>query len=83
MARLLSWSIGCTLGTVVGLMMVRTRLTRFLLNPLIEGLRPIPPIALIPFVILWFGLGETGRIVRRCAGMLDDSRDHDVCRAQT
>jgi taurine transport system permease protein len=59
---MLSWSIGCLLGTIVGLSMVRSRVVSSFINPLIEGLRPIPPIALIPFVILWFGLGETGRI---------------------
>jgi NitT/TauT family transport system permease protein len=29
-----------------------------LFNPLIEVLRPIPPIAYIPLAILWFGLGN-------------------------
>lgn len=28
------------------------------LNPLIQGLRPISPIAWIPFAILWFGIGD-------------------------
>jgi len=58
----LSWAIGCSLGTAVGLVMVRSRIIFSVSNPLIEGLRPIPPIAMIPFVILWFGLGESGRI---------------------
>jgi len=57
-----SWAIGCGLGTAVGLVMVRSRIISSVGNPLIEALRPIPPIALIPFVILWFGLGESGRI---------------------
>jgi taurine transport system permease protein len=60
---LLSWAIGCTLGTAVGLLLGRSRIAHALFNPIIEALRPVPPIALIPFVILWFGLGETGRIL--------------------
>jgi NitT/TauT family transport system permease protein len=28
------------------------------LNPIIQGLRPISPIAWIPFAILWFGIGD-------------------------
>ncbi len=28
------------------------------LNPVIQGLRPISPIAWIPFAILWFGIGD-------------------------
>lgn len=59
---LLSWALGCSLGTAVGLIMVRSRIISSVSNPLIEGLRPIPAIALIPFVILWFGLGDSGRI---------------------
>src|SRR5207237_6961422 len=29
-----------------------------LLNPIVQLLRPIPPIAFIPLAILWFGLGN-------------------------
>jgi ABC-type nitrate/sulfonate/bicarbonate transport system permease component len=60
---LLSWGIGCSAGVVTGLLIGRSRVLYSLANPLIEALRPVPPIALIPFVILWFGLGETGRIL--------------------
>jgi taurine transport system permease protein len=60
---LLSWGIGCTAGIAAGLLMGRSRIAYYLVNPLIEALRPVPPIALIPFVILWFGLGEPGRIL--------------------
>jgi NitT/TauT family transport system permease protein len=32
------------------------------LNPLIQGLRPISPIAWIPIAILWFGIGDVSAI---------------------
>src|SRR5689334_16653870 len=48
-----SWALGSIAGVVVGLLMVRSRVTFYALTPIIEALRPIPPIALIPFVILW------------------------------
>jgi len=32
------------------------------LNPLVQGLRPISPIAWIPLAILWFGVGELSPI---------------------
>lgn len=32
------------------------------LNPVIQGLRPISPIAWIPIAILWFGIGDTAGI---------------------
>ena len=33
-----------------------------LLSPMFHILRPIPPIAFVPIVILWFGLSETGKL---------------------
>lgn len=60
---LVSWAIGCTLGVAFGLILGRFKVAYYLANPIIEAIRPVPPIALIPFIILWFGLGETGRIL--------------------
>ena len=57
-----SWSVGSALGIVVGLVMVRSMMAYHVLTPAIEGLRPVPPVALIPFVILWFGIGDTGKL---------------------
>jgi NitT/TauT family transport system permease protein len=46
--------IGIPLGLVVG-----WSLRAFhAFNPIIQGLRPISPIAWIPFAILWFGIGD-------------------------
>jgi taurine transport system permease protein len=59
---LVSWFGGSALGVTVGLLMARTRWVMFALNPLIEAVRPVPPVALIPFVILWFGIGDDGKI---------------------
>lgn len=58
----LSWGIGSALGVAIGLAMVRSRFVYFLLTPLVEALRPVPPIALIPFVLLWFGVADSGKI---------------------
>ena len=57
-----SWMIGSVLGIIVGLLMVRSRFIRSILSPVIEGLRPVPPVALIPLVIVWFGIGDSGKI---------------------
>jgi len=54
--------IGLILGILVGLLMTWSRLFFSISNPLIEALRPLPPIALIPFFILWFGLSVGGQI---------------------
>lgn len=62
MRVLTSWLGGSALGVIVGLLMARSRWVMYALNPIIEALRPVPPVALIPFVILWFGIGDDGKI---------------------
>ena len=32
-------------------------------DPIVEFMRPVPPLALIPLVIIWAGIGETGKII--------------------
>lgn len=59
---LVSWVGGSALGVAVGLAMARNRWVMYALTPVIEALRPVPPVALIPFVILWFGIGDDGKI---------------------
>jgi len=63
-----SWLLGSAMGVTIGLLMIRSRLAFFVLTPLVESLRPVPPIALIPFVILWFGIGETGKVFLAALG---------------
>jgi NitT/TauT family transport system permease protein len=50
--------VGGALALPMGLMMGANDRVYKLLNPLIQVLRPIPPIAFIPLSILWFGLGN-------------------------
>lgn len=50
---------GIALGTLVGL----SRLGEDLLDSTLQALRTLPLIGLIPLFILWFGLGETPRIL--------------------
>jgi taurine transport system permease protein len=57
-----SWLTGSFFGIIVGLLMVRSRFIQAILSPVIEGLRPVPPVALIPLVIVWFGIGDNGKI---------------------
>ena len=59
MARVLvGFLIGGGLGLILGLAMGASNLVFKLMNPLVQILRPIPPIAYIPLSILWFGLGN-------------------------
>jgi NitT/TauT family transport system permease protein len=50
--------IGAGLALPIGLLMGTSDTVYRLINPLLQILRPIPPIAYIPLAILWFGLGN-------------------------
>ena len=52
------FAIGAGLALPLGLLMGGSARFYQLMNPLVQLLRPIPPIAYIPLAILWFGLGN-------------------------
>jgi len=52
------FAIGAGLALPLGLVMGARPAAYALLNPILQLLRPIPPIAFIPLAILWFGLGN-------------------------
>jgi ABC-type nitrate/sulfonate/bicarbonate transport system permease component len=55
---LVGFGIGAAAGIVLGATMSATRVARHLIDPVIEVLRPLPPLAFIPLFIIWFGIGE-------------------------
>ncbi|WP_136418031.1 MULTISPECIES: ABC transporter permease [Oxalobacteraceae] len=50
--------LGAVLALPLGLAMGASKRVYAWLNPLVQVIRPIPPIAYIPLAILWFGLGD-------------------------
>ena len=52
------FAIGAGLALPLGLLMGTNKTIYKLFDPLVQVLRPIPPIAYIPLAILWFGLGN-------------------------
>src|SRR5262245_5626431 len=50
--------VGAGLALPLGLVMGASERLHKLLDPMLQVLRPIPPIAYIPLAILWFGLGN-------------------------
>ena len=52
------FGLGAGLALPLGLLMGARPVIYELFNPLLQVLRPIPPIAYIPLAILWFGLGN-------------------------
>ena len=47
----------------VGILMGVSRVARGLLDPPLEFYRPLPPLAYLPLVVIWFGIDETAKIV--------------------
>ena len=49
-------------GIALGLLMGRYRLAEYLLDPFVYALDATPRVALIPLLLLWFGLGTSSKI---------------------
>jgi len=60
---LLGFLFGALIGIPVGYAMGLTGWARGWFDPIVEFMRPIPPLALIPLIIIWFGIGEVGKVV--------------------
>lgn len=55
--------LGSLIGIPLGYAMGLSSWVRGWFDPIVEFMRPVPPLALIPLVIIWFGIWETGKIV--------------------
>lgn len=54
---------GALVGIPLGYAMGLSGWFRGWFDPIVEFMRPVPPLALIPLVIIWAGIGETGKII--------------------
>ena len=54
---------GALIGIPLGYAMGLSGWFRGWFDPIVEFMRPVPPLALIPLVIIWFGIGEQGKII--------------------
>lgn len=50
-------------GVTMGVAVASLRSVALLIEPMIEMLRPIPPLAFLPMLVLWFGIGEMSKIL--------------------
>ncbi len=63
LARVFSaWLLSALVAVPLGLVMGSSPALERVVNPFVELLRPISPLAWIPLAILWFGIGELGKI---------------------
>ncbi|MEG0007392.1 MAG: taurine ABC transporter permease TauC [Aeromonas sp.] len=50
-------------GIAAGIAMGLSPTVRGVLDPLIELYRPVPPLAYLPLMVIWFGIGETAKVL--------------------
>jgi sulfonate transport system permease protein len=63
-------AIGGGLGLLLGIMTGGFRIAETLLDSTLQMLRNVPHLAIIPMVILWFGIGEEAKIFLVAVGVL-------------
>lgn len=56
------FAVAVITGIPLGLLMGWSRRAETLVNPIFLLLRPIPALAWIPLAIVWFGLGDSGKV---------------------
>lgn len=57
----IGYAMACIFGVGFGMLTGRSKLGEATVGSVIQVLRPIPNIAVAPFALLWFGLGETSK----------------------
>ncbi|MEN8951051.1 ABC transporter permease [Planktotalea arctica] len=55
--------LGSLIGIPLGYAMGLTNWSRGWFDPIVEFMRPVPPLALIPLMIIWFGIGEVSKVI--------------------
>ena len=55
--------LACVIGIPLGLAMGMSPAVRGIFDPPIEFYRPIPPLAYLPLMIIWFGIGEVSKVL--------------------
>ncbi|AZS79331.1 ABC transporter permease subunit [Achromobacter spanius] len=55
--------LACVTAVPIGILMGVNRYARGIFDPPIEFYRPLPPLAYLPLIIIWFGIGEFPKIL--------------------
>ena len=67
---LISLIFSISIGVVLGVLIGWNRIAKKTIGTLFEILRPIPPIAWLPLIVMWFGIGELPKIIMVFIGTL-------------
>lgn len=58
-----AFALAVVFGVPAGILMGVSRVARGLLDPPLEFYRPLPPLAYLPLVVIWFGIDESAKII--------------------
>lgn len=69
--RILVGFVGAiVIGVPVGLLMSRNKVFFDIIDPLLQFVRPVPPLAYIPLLVVWFGIGELPKVILILVGTI-------------
>lgn len=63
-------ALSLIIGVPAGLAIATSRIGKGILDPIVEFLRPLPPLAYLPLIIIWVGIGEASKITVISLAML-------------
>ncbi|MGE4483267.1 ABC transporter permease [Acidocella sp.] len=58
------------IGVPLGLLMARVDFIFRIIDPFLQFIRPVPPLAYIPLLVVWFGIGELPKILLILVGTI-------------
>lgn len=67
---LAGFAAGSLVGILLGAGMAALPPFRAMVDPFIELMRPLPPLAFIPVLVVWFGIGEAPKLVLIALGVV-------------
>ena len=58
-----AFALACVTAIPIGIAMGMSRTARGIFDPVIEFYRPLPPLAYLPLIIIWFGIDELPKVL--------------------
>ncbi|MEO7401085.1 MAG: ABC transporter permease subunit [Polaromonas sp.] len=58
-----AFALACVTAIPIGIAMGMNRVARGIFDPIIEFYRPLPPLAYLPLIIIWFGIDELPKVL--------------------
>ena len=58
-----AFALACVTAIPVGIAMGVSRIARGIFDPPVEFYRPLPPLAYLPLIVIWFGIEETAKVI--------------------